>query len=339
VRFEHPIFLVLLVVLVPLLLRRHFAGEPRGSVRFSDVGRFRRLGARLAGRLSGRGARVPFWLRFAAVILLVVALARPQSSEILAEEVSGEGVDIMLTLDVSSSMSALDLDPVMKKTRLDVVKEVAEEFIDARPYDRIGLVTFARYDETQSPLTMDHAVLKEFLRGVGIASEDRDGTALGVALARTLTRLKDSEAKSKIVILLTDGANNDMSMSPLTAAEIASSLDPKIKVYTIGAGSEGPAPVRVDTPGFGPSYMTIPGQFDEATLKEIARITGARYFRARDAAGLREIFHEIDRMEKTEIESMGSRRYSEIFTIAAFPAFLLLLLEAVLSQTRFRRLP
>jgi len=305
-------------------------------VRFSDVGRFRSLGARVAGW----GYRVPFWLRFAAIFLLIVALARPQSSEILAEEISGEGVDIVRTLDVSSSMSALDLDPVKKKTRLEIVKEVAEDFIDARPYDRIGLITFARYDETQCPLTMDHAVLKEFLGRVDIARGDRDGTALGVALARTLTRLKDSKAESKIVILLTDGANNDLSMSPLTAAEIAASLDPKIKVYTIGAGSEGPALVRVDDGGiFGPRYATIPAQFDEKTLREIARITDGRYFRARDQAGLQEIFREIDGMVKTDIESMGSRRYSEVFALAAFPAFLLILLEIVLSQTRCRRLP
>jgi len=334
-RFEHPVFLLLLLVLVPLYLRRYLAKQPGGTVRFSDVARFRRL----AAVRNSRGRWVPFWTRFAAVGLLVVALARPQSSELLAERVAGEGVDIMLTLDISGSMAALDLDPVRKQTRLDVVKEVAAEFVDMRPNDRIGLVVFAGFDQTRCPLTMDHGVLKEFLAQVENAPRGLDGTALGDALARTLRRLKESEANSKIVVLLTDGVDNQSRMSPLTAAEIAASLDPKIKVYTIGAGTEGEALVRVPSLLLGGQYQSVRAQIDEKTLQEVARITDGRYFRARDWQGLRQIFREIDELEKTGIESVGNRRFSEVFSVAALPALLLLLAEVALSQTLFRRLP
>jgi len=334
-RFEHPGFLLLLLVLVPLYVRRFLHPEPGGTVRFSDVGRFGRLGA---SSRTGKH-RVPFWLRFAAAALLIAALARPQTAEILAERVSSEVVDIMLTLDVSGSMGTLDLDPSQKVTRLDVVKEVAADFIDMRPYDRIGLVVFAAFDQTQCPLTVDHGVLKDFLERVEIAEPGRDGTALGNALGRTLRRLKDSEARSKVIILLTDGVNNISGMSPLDAAAIAASLDPAIRVYTIGAGREGPALLYDPSGPFGPQYHTVRAEIDEKTLREIARTTGGRYFRARDWEGLRQVFREIDELEKTEVESVGSRRFSEAFAAAAVPALALLLVEVMLSQTWFRRLP
>lgn len=334
-RFEHPGFLLLLLIVVPLFLRRYVSPPTGGTVRFSDVRRLKTLQTK--SRAWGRW--VPFWLRFAAVVLLIVALARPQTSEILTERVTSEGVDIILTLDISGSMGTLDLDMARKKNRLDVVKEVAAEFVDQRPYDRIGLVVFAGFDQTQCPLTMDHGVLKEFLEKVQIAPQGKDGTALGDGLARTLRRLKDSEAKSKIVVLLTDGVDNRSRISPLTAAEIAASLEPKIKVYTIGAGTEGEAPLPVPSLLLGGRFRMVPTEIDEETLQEIARLTGGRYFRARDWKGLREIFKEIDQLEKSEIESPGNRRFSEVFCVAAVPALVLLLAEILLSQTLFRRLP
>jgi Ca-activated chloride channel family protein len=334
-RFEHPGFLLLLLIVIPLFLRRFVLGPVGGTVRFSDVRRFKSL--EIKGSTWGRW--VPFWLRAAAVVFLIVALARPQTSEILAERVTSEGVDIILTLDISGSMGTLDLDLAGKRNRLEVVKEVAAEFIDQRPYDRIGLVVFAGFDQTQCPLTLDHGVLKEFLEKVDIAPRGRDGTALGDALARTLRRLKDSEAKSKIVILLTDGLDNQSRISPLTAAEIAASLEPKIKVYTIGAGSEGEAPLPVSSLLVGGRFRMVPTEIDEETLQEIARLTDGKYFRARDWKGLRQIFKEIDDLETSEIEGPGQRRFSEVFSIAAVPALVLLLAEVLFSQTWFRRLP
>jgi Ca-activated chloride channel family protein len=271
-------------------------------------------------------------LRALAFVALVVAMARPQL--ILKEEnVNAEGIDIILVIDLSSSMLAQDFKP----DRLEVSKLVGADFIDKRKYDRIGLAAFAGEAFTVSPLTTDHLVLKDYLAGLRCGILE-DGTAIGMGLATAVNRIKDSESKSKVIILLTDGVNNAGYVKPLTAAEIAKEFD--VKVYTIGVGTEGQAlaPVSKTSDGryrFGLSRVEI----DEDLLTQISEMTGGQYFRATNEQRLQRIYDEIDRLEKTKIEVTTIKRFSEEYWRFVWVAVVLLVVEMLLRYTLLRRIP
>jgi Ca-activated chloride channel family protein len=271
-----------------------------------------------------------FLARIAAFILLVVALARPQSSS-SGENVTTEGIDIVLAMDISGSMLAEDLRP----NRVEASKHVAADFIDGRPNDRISLVIFAGESFTQCPLTLDHGILKNLLTQVKTGMIE-DGTAIGMGLATAVTRVKDSKAKSRVIILLTDGVNNRGEIDPLTAAGIAQTFG--VRVYTIGVGTQGMAPYPVQTP-FGTQYQNVPVEIDEPLMRNIAEQTGGKYFRATDNLKLKAIYQEIDQLEKTKIEVTQFRRHKEEYYSAAMLAGIFLLLEILLSQTYLRKIP
>ncbi len=271
-------------------------------------------------------------LRMLCLAALILAMARPQ--EVMKEEdITADGIDIVMVMDLSSSMLAQDFRP----DRLEVSKRVAAEFIDKRKYDRIGLAVFAGEAFTQCPLTTDHRVLKEFLEGLECGILD-DGTAIGMGLATAVNRLKDSDAKSKVVILLTDGDNNAGYIKPITAAEIAREYS--VKVYTIGVGSRGKAlaPVSRRSDGqyiFGMATV----QIDEELMGQIADMTGGKYFRATSAKALEKIYRDIDRLEKTKIETTTIKRETERFHPFAFWGMLFLAFELLLRYTVLRSIP
>lgn len=271
-------------------------------------------------------------LSLLALASLIIALARPQLS-LKEEEVKAEGIDIVIAMDVSSSMLAQDFQP----NRLSVSKEVAKSFIDKRIYDRIGLVVFAAESYTQCPLTTDHRVVKDFLDGLQ-AGILEDGTAIGMGLASGVNRMKESESKSKVVILLTDGVNNSGYIRPMTAAEIAKELD--TKVYTIGVGTRGRALMPQQRRGDGEYlYRMVNVNIDEALLQQIADDTGGKYYRATDEESLQAIYTEIDALEKTEIQVTTFKRYSEEFRPFLIFAMIVFFLEVLLRMTLFRTLP
>lgn len=273
----------------------------------------------------------PIVLRSLAIVLIITALARPQTS-LSRETVSTEGIDIVLALDISSSMLAQDFTP----NRLEAAAEVAQNFIEGRPNDRIGLVVFAGESFTQCPITTDHKVLLDALNNLESGLIE-DGTAIGMGLATAADRLKDSEAKSKVVILLTDGENNQGIIDPKTAAEIAASL--KMRVYTIGVGTEGMAPYPVKD-RFGRTMLQeVKVNIDEKLLEYIANLTGVSYYRATDGNKLQDIFGEIDRLEKNRIEVASFKRYHEEFYPLALAALFLLVLEQLISLLIIKRIP
>ena len=274
-------------------------------------------------------------LRIAAFTLLVIALARPQTHDSLKNETI-EGIDMMLAMDVSTSMLAEDLSP----NRIEAAKSVAAEFIAGRPNDNIGLTIFAGEAFTQCPMTIDHAALLSQLKNVrtDIAARGliEDGTAIGMGLANAVGRLKDSKAKSRVVILLTDGSNNRGDISPMTAADIAKSLG--IRVYTIGVGTNGMARYPIAAGGQ-TQYVQIPVEIDTKTLGDIARGTDGKFYRATNAKELREIYHEIDKLEKSKIDVQHFSRRYEAYQPFALGALLALLLEVLLRITIVRRIP
>jgi Ca-activated chloride channel family protein len=272
----------------------------------------------------------PIILRCLAIALLIVALARPQSYS-SGQNVSTEGIDIVMALDISGSMYSEDLKP----NRVGAAINVVEKFIEARPNDRIGLVVFSREAFTQCPITIDHNVLINLLRKIypGMVP---DGTAIGNGIADAVGRLKDSKAKSRVIILLTDGDNNAGEIDPLTAADIAKTYG--IRVYTIGVGTEGEAPYPVKTP-FGVRYQMLPSDIDVGLLKNIADITGGMFFRATDNAALNNIYNKIDKLEKTKIEVTSYRNAAELFSDWLKAGFILILVELLLSKTVFRKIP
>lgn len=274
-------------------------------------------------------------LRCLAIALFVMALARPQSST-KASEVLTEGIDIILCLDTSGSMQALDFKwENERQNRLQVVKKVVSDFIKGRKNDRIGMVVFGEEAFTQCPLTLDYGVLLSFLDQVEIGMAG-DSTAIGSALGTCIKRLKELKSKSKVVILLTDGRNNAGRVSPETAAEIAKTFN--IKTYTIGVGTEGEVPFLVDTI-FGKKYVYQRVDLDEVTLKEIANITGGKYFKATNTKALEEIYNQIDKLEKTKVEVKEYMEYEELFGWFLLPGLACILLEIVLAHTRFRKIP
>ena len=272
------------------------------------------------------------WLRGLVLILLVVALARPQSGTQL-ETVSSYGVDIVIGLDVSSSMKAEDF----PGNRLEEARRVVQRFIAGRPTDRIGLVIFAGLAVTRCPLTLDHQMLLQFLDRVDFAPQDQDGTALGMGLASAVNRLRKSDARSKVVVLVTDGRNNRGQIGPQAAAEAARATG--VKVYPVGVGTEGEAPVPVSRGSLGTRYVMQRVDLDEPLLKEIAEQTDGRYFRATDAEGLAQVFETIDSLEQTEVESRIRVLHTELFHLALIPAIVLLGFERLLLGTRLRRTP
>lgn len=265
-----------------------------------------------------------FLLRLLAISALIVVLARPQSSN-RWEDKKVEGIDIIIALDISGSMLAEDFKP----NRIEAAKEIGMEFISSRPNDRIGLVVFSGESFTQCPLTIDHSILLNLFSDIKSGMIE-DGTAIGMGLATAVNRLKDSKAISKVVILLTDGVNNMGNISPVTAAELASEYG--IRVYTVGIGKNGFAPYPFKTP-FGIQYQNVEVKIDEEALKQIASSTGAQYFRATNNSSLRNIYKEIDKLEKTQLEVRSySQAYEEYFNIMCL-AVLFLVIEAILSLT------
>jgi Ca-activated chloride channel family protein len=271
-------------------------------------------------------------LRALVLILFVLALARPQRAT-AEREYQTAGVDIVIALDLSGSMLAEDFKP---ENRLGVAKNEAIHFIQGRENDRIGLVVFARQAFTQCPLTLDYDVLIKLIEDVRIGMI-ADGTAIGMGIATSINRLRDSSAESKVIILITDGSNNAGNIDPITAAELAKNFG--IRVHTISVGRGGLVPFPVNDPLFGKRYVQAEVEIDDETLKRIADITGGRFFRARDPKALAEIYEKINELEKTEVTVTEYRSYEELFRYFLFPAILLLLFEVSARQVMVPRIP
>ena len=317
-----------LLALIPLLVLWYWYKEKksRPAMVFSTTSSFEKY--KPSAKVYFR--HLLFLCRLVCLFFLIVALARPQSSS-KEQTINSEGIDIILSMDISTSMLAEDLRP----NRVEASKKVAEDFVASRPQDRIGLVVFAGESFTQCPLTTDHSVLKNLFGSIK-SGQIKDGTALGEGLATAVNRIKDSKAKSKVIILLTDGVNNSGAIAPLTAADIAETF--KVRVYTIGVGTHGVAPYPFQTP-YGTQYQNVPVDIDEATMKAIAQRTGGKYFRATNNKKLKAIYTEIDKLEKTKIEVTEFRKYSEEYLPYALIAGLALILEMLLRYTLLRSLP
>jgi Ca-activated chloride channel family protein len=329
-QLKSPEALYLLLALPVLLgLYIYLQRKGRSSLKYSDLTFFARVPRAWTLRLR----HFPFALRLSCLALLCVALARPQSG-FTEEEILTDGIDIVVTLDNSGSMAGEDFKP---KNRLHVAKETVARFIEGRHNDRIGLVNFAERSYTRCPLTLDYGVLLSLLSSIQLAPRTEDGTAIGMGLATAVNRLKDSHAKSRVIVLLTDGRNNRGTIDPATGAALAQALG--IKIYTIGVGTQGEAPYPVEDPVFGKRYVYLPADIDEDTLKSIATSTGGLYFRATDTRSLVEIFQRIDRMEKTTMKVKQYTRFRELFPFFLVPGALVFLGEVVLANSRLRRLP
>lgn len=326
--FEYPELLWLEAV--PALLVLHYL-----YMEFAGRNPHMRVSAAAPWLLHGKTfmnalRHVPFVLRIFALSMIVVAIARPRSSE-KVERIDTEGIDIVLAMDVSTSMLARDFNP----DRISAAKDIAIEFIAQRPSDRIGIVAFAGESYTQCPLTTDRATLINMMKELSTELIE-DGTAIGNGLATAVARMKDSDAKSRVVILLTDGVNNRGEITPQMAAEIAQTYG--VRVYTIGVGAEGTAPYPVMTP-WGVEIQKVKVEIDEALLKDIADATGGRYFRANDNTKLLEIYSEINKMETSRTTVDSFPIYKELFTGYALAALAALLLELLLRMFVIRRLP
>ena len=310
-----------LIILIWYILKNK---NTNSNILFSDTGLISNRTT-----LKNRLRHLPYLLKIIASVLLIFAIARPQSSSNW-EESTTEGIDIVLAMDVSGSMLALDLKP----DRLEASKNVAIDFISKRKNDRVGLVIFAGESFTQCPLTTDHNVLINLFKDVKSGIVD-DGTAIGMGLATAVNRLKSSEAVSKVIILLTDGINNSGMIPPITAAEIAQKFG--IRVYTIGVGTEGFAPYPFQTP-FGIQYQDVEVKIDEKTLQDIASLTEGKYFRATNNNSLKNIYKDIDELEKSKIEVTKFHKRSEEFLPFAIWALTLLLLSFILQITYFKKI-
>lgn len=327
IEFAEPRNLFLLLLLIPAIawyIYYHNRYQP--EINFSGISTFLKTGK--------KGARVrlrhlPFIFRMFALILLIIVLARPQSTSRWNTE-SVEGIDIMLALDISGSMLAMDFSP----NRIEASKSVATEFIAGRSNDRIGLVLFGGESFTQCPLTTDHAMLMNMVKDVDIGIIDDQATAIGLGLANAVRRLKDSEALSRIIILVTDGVNNAGSIDPLTAAEIAATFS--VRVYTIGVGTRGMAPMPVRDVFGRLQYQQMEVDIDEDMLENIAALTNGRYYRAVDNETLKEIYNEIDQMEKTRIDVKQYSKKYEQFRIFGILALAFLLFEFLVKNIYLR---
>jgi Ca-activated chloride channel family protein len=328
IRFAEPLWFFLLIPVVLI-----FLGQQRTArLRFSSIELLKELtgGSTLDPRIILK------ILRALALVLCIVAMARPQAGKSFSEARS-DGVDIIIAMDTSDSMRAMDFFIDNKRvTRLDILKQVVADFVKKRPNDRIGLVVFGEEAYVQCPLTLDHGIVLDFVQKTEIGVAGADATAIGSAIAASVARLKDLKAKEKIVILTTDGENNAGRISPLVAADVAKTL--KAKVYAVGIGTEGGAPILVNTL-LGPTYQQTQFSIDEKLLKEIASRTGGRYFRAKESKKLAEIYNEIDRLEKTEVKVKEYTEYEELFHFALIAALIVLLTEIVLAHTLLRKIP
>ena len=326
--FEYPGLLWLEVI--PALLVLHYLylelKERNPHMRVSTVTPWLKSGRSFMAYLR----HFPFLLRIFALVMIILAVARPRSSEQM-DKVDTEGIDIILTMDVSTSMLARDFTP----DRISAAKDIAIEFISQRPYDRMGIVVFAGESYTQCPLTTDRATLINLMKEISTDLIE-DGTAIGNGLATAVARMKDSDAKSSVIILLTDGVNNRGEITPQMAAEIAKTYG--IRVYTIGVGANGMAPYPVMTP-WGVDIQKVQVEIDEDLLSKIAESTGGRYFRATDNTKLMEIYNEINKMEKARITVDSFPVYKELFMRYAIAALAALLLELLLKMFVIRRLP
>lgn len=324
--FGYPWFLYLLVLIPLLLAYKVIKGrKEQASVSMSTL-----KGFKSASSWKSSMRHLPFALRLLCLTFLIIALARPQTPND-EQQTSGEGIDIILCIDVSGSMTAQDFTP----NRLEAAKKVASDFVDQRLTDRIGIVIFSGESFTQCPLTTDHGVLKLQIEQIRNGLLE-DGTAIGSGLATSVDRLRTSKAKSKVIILLTDGVNNGGLIDPSTAKEIAKAF--KIKVYTIGVGTEGYAPTPVNTP-MGVVMQNEKVAIDEKLLRSISAETGGSYFRAKDDETLQKIYNEIGRLERTKVEITTYHRYSEKFYPFVFLAIICLFLEVLFRYTFFRKFP
>ena len=325
--FEYPALLWLLVI--PALMLVHYVyielSGRRPHLRVPDV-KFWKAGGR---SVLGVVRHLPFLLRTIALVMIIIAIARPRSSTKM-DKIDTEGIDIVLAMDVSTSMLARDFTP----DRISAAKDIAIEFISQRPSDRMGIVVFAGESYTQCPLTTDRATLINLMKEIETGLIE-DGTAIGNGLATAVARMQKSDAKSRVVILLTDGLNNSGEITPQTAADIAKTYG--IRVYTIGVGANGTAPYPVMTP-WGVQMQNVEVEIDENLLKNIAETTGGRYFRATDNTKLSEIYSEINKMEKARTTIDSFPIYKELFTGFALIALACLLLEVLISFI-LRRLP
>lgn len=325
--FAQPFWLWLLPIAVLVPAWRLLRERRSGGLRYSSLGLVRSVRPTLRVRLR----QLPTVLRAAALVLGVLALARPRERNV-TRETFAEGVDIMMVLDTSTSMRAEDFRP----NRFEAARQVGAEFIRGRTSDRIGLIVFAAKAFTQAPLTLDYDFLQAMLSEVEVGVIE-DGTAIGTALAMAVNRIKDTEAESKVVILLTDGQNNRGELSPETAAEVAQAMG--VRVYTIGVGAYGEAPFVIDHPFAGRQRRMVPVDIDETMLQKVAETTGGRYFRATNNQALREIYAEIGELERTRIEERIYTDYEERYADFLLPGFLLLLLGIGLDTTLLRRFP
>ena len=325
--FHNPEYLFLLLLLIPIIF--WYIWEMHKSEASLQISSHRNL-IKFTKSSKIKYRHIPFVLRTLTIVSIVVALSRPQASNSWRTQ-NTEGIDIMMALDLSGTMLAEDLKP----NRLEAAKTVATEFILSRPNDNIGLVVFARESFTQCPLTIDHAVLINLFNGVKYGLID-DGTAIGLGLANAVNRIKDSKAKSKVIILLTDGSNNSGDIAPITAAEIAKTFG--IRIYTIGVGTTGIVNIPVPTP-LGIQYQQVKSDFDSKSLKDIANLTGGKYFSATDNSKLRHIYMSIDQLEKTKISVREYSKKDEQFYVFSILAFIFLTLEILTKNTLLRKIP
>jgi len=328
VAFQNPGLIWLFMLLPALLLVYIFYSQKRfGTLRFSSLQLFEGI-SHGSGMWRKHGL---FGIRLLALSAIILALMRPQERNAL-QEINAEGIDIMMVIDISGSMRAMDFKP----NRLEAVKRVAQTFVSQRPNDRMGLNVFARESFIQCPLTTDLERLNEFIGSIEIVNEKFDGTAIGMAIAGAVNRLRDSDAKSKVIVLLSDGRNNAGELDPITTSELAKDFG--IRIYTIGAGKRGTAAMPVQTV-IGVRNVQVQVDIDEETLTRIADITGGKYFRATDEESLAEIYKEISEMETTEYSVKEYVQHAELFYYPLLAALFFLVLEYILEHSIFRRFP
>ena len=333
ITFANKEILFLLLLLLPYAVwhfMRHHRRE--AGITFSDTNAYRGISPSLKMRLM----HTPFFLRLITLTLIILILARPQGKNAW-KDAQVEGIDIMLAIDASTSMLAEDLQP----NRIEAAKNVATEFINSRPNDNIGLTVFAAEAFTQCPMTTDHASLLSQLRNVSCDYAMHglidDGTAIGMGLTNAISRLRESKAKSKVIILLTDGSNNRGEISPLTAADIAATFG--IRIYTIGVGTNGTAPFPYPLPGGGVHYIQMPCEIDTKTLDGIATATGGEFYRATSTSQLKKVYQDIDKLERTKYNVRKYSKRYDLYQPLAMLAVITMLLELLLGATVYRRLP
>ncbi len=331
-RFHDPLWFLLLLI-IPVIIWHYFRRNSEGTIKYSSISTLKKI----RPSISLYYRHIILILRCAVIILFTLALARPQKGK-EDTKVTTDGIDIILAVDTSGSMVAGDLTRNPDISRLDVAKQVVERFIKKRKNDRIGLVVYGEDAYTQCPLTLDYGVLLKFLDKCKIGIAGQNSTSIGDAIATSVLRMENSKAKSKIIILLTDGKNNSGLISPETAAEMARELG--VKIYTVGVGTKDAyAPVPAIDMFGEKTYQRMPVDIDERLLNEIANVSSGKYFRATNENSLNKIYDDINKMEKTKIEVFHYMEYKEKFTVFAIAGAILLIIEILLANTKFKKLP